>query len=101
MALDNVAVIAGTFSPAALELAFDTVVARASGPAPEFYEMAAGALAPGGCAILYSNPSQRLDLAGAQRAGLGAYRSNRYTVRRAGGTVERMLAVWQKTKKAP
>ncbi|HXR35792.1 MAG TPA: RsmG family class I SAM-dependent methyltransferase [Candidatus Binataceae bacterium] len=101
MALENVEIIAARISPATLTATFDTVVSRASGPTPEFYDLAARTLVPGGSAILYCNPSQRLELDAARRAGLGAYRRYRYTVRRADRAVERMLAVWQKPEKSP
>jgi 16S rRNA (guanine(527)-N(7))-methyltransferase RsmG len=101
MALENVEIIGARISPAVLAATFDTVVSRASGPTPEFYDIAARTLVPGGSAILYCNPSQRLELDDARRAGLGAYRRYRYTVRRADRAVERMLAVWQKPEKGP
>jgi 16S rRNA (guanine(527)-N(7))-methyltransferase RsmG len=101
MALENVEIIAARISPATHAAAFDTVVSRASGPTLEFYDLAARVLTRGGSAILYCNPSQRLDLDAARRAGLGAYRRYRYTVKRAGGMVERMLAVWQIPEKGP
>ncbi len=101
MALENVEIIAARISPASQAAAFNTVVSRASGPTVEFYDLAARVLTSGGSAILYVNPSQRLDLDAARRAGLGAYRRYRYTVKRANRAVERMLAVWQKPEKGP
>ncbi len=101
MELENVEIIGARISPALLAATFDTVVSRASGPTLEFYDIAARTLLPGGFAILYCNPSQRLELDAARRAGLDAYRRYRYTVRRADRPVERILAVWQKPEKGP
>jgi hypothetical protein len=80
---------------------FDAILSRASGPTREFYEIAAHALMDGGVAILYSSASQRLDLAAAGSAGLDDCRRYRYTLKRGGGRIERMLATWRKPEKAP
>lgn len=99
MGLDNVEIRPARLEPPAVEPGFDTALSRASGAPADFYAVAAAALAPGGCAVLYSTPSQRLDLAAAQKSGLGAYRRYRYSLRRGGAAVERVLAIWQRSEK--
>ena len=100
MGLSNVEILAGRFSSAFdIPGSFDAVVSRASGPSTAFYELAAHALTPDGVAILYSTPSQRLELTAARHAGLGSYRRWKYTVRRADKPVERILAIWRKSEK--
>jgi 16S rRNA (guanine(527)-N(7))-methyltransferase RsmG len=100
MGLHNVDVLAGRLIGGSdISGTFDAILSRASGPSPAFYEIAARALTPGGVAILYSTPSQRLDITGARNAGLGSYRRLNYTVRRADETVERVLVVWRKQEK--
>jgi 16S rRNA G527 N7-methylase RsmG len=101
MALDNVEVLGARLGADSIAPGFDAVISRASGPPSQFYEIAAGALLPRGLAILYSNPSQRLDLAAAKRAGLSGYRRYRYSVRRGGALADRFLAVWQRAEKHP
>ena len=101
MGLHNVEVLADRLiGPADIPGTFDAVVSRASGPSQIFYEIAAQTLAPRGLAVLYSTPSQRLELTAARNAGLASYRRLDYTVRRDGETVERVLAVWRKQEKA-
>jgi 16S rRNA (guanine(527)-N(7))-methyltransferase RsmG len=101
MALDNVEILGVRVSTSTLApVVFNAVLSRASGPLPGFYQLAAHALAPGGAAILYASPSQRLDLAAAEAAGLGAYRRHRYRVWRPGAAVERVLAVWRVAEKS-
>jgi 16S rRNA G527 N7-methylase RsmG len=101
MALDNVEIHSTRISPSTLVSSFDAILSRASGPSREFNVIATHALVPGGVAILYSSPSQRLDLAAAGSAGLGDCRRYRYTLKRGGGRIERMLATWRKPEKAP
>ena len=100
MALDNVEIIAARISHSTVSRTYDAVLSRASGPSPEFYALASNALVPGGVAILYASPSQRLDLAAARTAGLIDYRHYPYAVRRPDGAVERLLAVWRMPEKA-
>jgi 16S rRNA (guanine527-N7)-methyltransferase len=99
MDLDNVEILAARLDTSALAPVFDLALSCASGPAAEFYEIAVAALHPDGLAALFSTPSQRLDLKAARLAGLGNYRRYGYTVKRDGGTVERILSVWSAAKK--
>ncbi len=100
MGLNNVEVLADRLIGAPdIPGTFDAAASRASGPTLVFYEIAAHALAPGGIAVLYSTPSQRLELTAARNAGLGSYRRLDYTVRRDGKTAERVLVVWRKQEK--
>jgi len=101
MALDNVEIIATRLTASTLTARFDAVVARASGPVADFYDIAAVGLNPGGLAILYANPSQRLDLAAAKRVGFSGYRRHEYSLRRGSIRVDRVLAVWRAAKKRP
>lgn len=75
---------------------FDTVTARAFGPAPEFHRIAAHALRSGGRAILYANPGQALMPEYAESVGLGAYREIRYEIPRGGAATSRILAIWHR-----
>jgi 16S rRNA G527 N7-methylase RsmG len=100
MGLDNVEILA-TRLAATIAPSFNAVVSRASGPASEFYDIAAHALLPRGLAILYSSPSQRLDLAAAKMAGLSTYHRYRYSLRRGGAIADRALSIWNKPKKYP
>jgi 16S rRNA (guanine527-N7)-methyltransferase len=100
MKLDNVEVLAARLRPRAVAPEFDVVLSRASGPPWTFYEIAARALIPRGFAVLYSNPSQRLDTAAAKRVGLGEYHRHRYSVRRGTARADRALATWRLLKKA-
>ena len=75
---------------------FDTVTARAFGPAAEFYNLAAQALRPDGRAILYANPEQALDAGQAEIAGLAAYGRIPYEVQRGESVAKRILAVWRR-----
>ena len=75
---------------------FDTVTARAFGPPPEFYRIAARALRPGGCAILYANPEQPLVPEKAADAGLAVCRRIPYELARRGSVTRRILAIWRK-----
>jgi 16S rRNA (guanine527-N7)-methyltransferase len=100
MGLHNVDILAGRLIGAVnVPGSFDAVLSRASGPSPVFYEIAAHALGPGGIAVLYSTPSQRLELTAARNAGLGSHRRLDYTVRRGGDHVERVLVMWHRQEK--
>jgi 16S rRNA (guanine527-N7)-methyltransferase len=99
MALGNVDILTARVSLAVVAAKFDVVVSRAFGPASEFHEIASNALMPGGLAILYSTPSQRLDAAGAKAAGLGLYQRYKYGVPRGSARVEHALATWRLLKK--
>jgi 16S rRNA (guanine527-N7)-methyltransferase len=79
-----------------LEPAFDVVTARAFGDPASVYRLAAAALKPGGFAILYANPSQRLQLDEAGASGLGEYRRLAYEVERGDSSANRILAVWRR-----
>jgi 16S rRNA (guanine527-N7)-methyltransferase len=78
------------------EPAFDVVTARAFGDPASVYRLAAAALKPGGFAILYANPSQRLRLEEAGASGLCEYRRLAYEVERGDSIVNRILAVWRR-----
>ncbi len=100
MRLNNVEVLVDRLIGAPDVLSsFDAVTSRASGPSAVFYEIAEHALVPGGTAVLYSTPSQRLDLTAARNAGLDSYRRLDYIVRRGGEIAQRVLAVWRKQEK--
>ncbi len=101
MELDNVEILTARLTPAAVASRFDAVLSRASGPAVDFYRLAASSLVPHGLAILYANPSQRLELASATEAGLSGYRRYGYSLRRGAVKVNRVLVVWLREKKAP
>jgi len=79
-----------------LEPAFDVVTARAFGDPAIVHRLAAAALKPGGFAILYANPSQRLRLEEAGASGLGECRRLAYEVERGVSIVNRILAVWRR-----
>jgi len=100
MGLDNTEILSARLQEKAVVPHFHAVFSRASGPPADFHAIAAAALLPEGLAILYSTPSQRLDLASAQRRGLVDYRRYPYSLRRGAGRVDRVLAVWRKAEKA-
>jgi 16S rRNA (guanine527-N7)-methyltransferase len=75
---------------------FDLAVARAFGAPGAFYAIAEQALKPGGVAILYASPSQRLGLDAAHSHHLGAYTRIAYEVSRGNKSVKRVLALWRK-----
>jgi 16S rRNA G527 N7-methylase RsmG len=79
-----------------IEPVFDVVTVRAFGDPASVYRLAAAALRPGGIAILYANPSQRLQLEEAGASGLGEYRRLVYEVERGDSIVNRILAVWRR-----
>jgi 16S rRNA (guanine527-N7)-methyltransferase len=97
--LDNTQILSARLEEKAVVPDFHAVLSRASGAPADFHAIAAGALLPEGLAILYSTPSQRLDLASARRHGLIGYRRYPYSLRRGAGRVERALAVWRKAEK--
>lgn len=96
MGLSNVAVEQKHLSPGDLNGDFDIAITRALGPPANFYSIAAAALVKGGTAILYANPTQRLDLPAAHSVGLGAEARVAYQVRRGQGVVSRLLVLWRK-----
>lgn len=96
MGLTNVTVEPKYLSPADLDGDFDLVTSRALGPPAEFYRIAAAALLKDGIAILYANPAQRLDVADAHSAGLGAEIRVPYELRRGKTIVKRVLMLWRK-----
>ncbi len=96
MGLTNVTVETKYLSPADLDGDFDLVTSRALGPPSEFYRIAAAALRLGGIAILYANPEQRLDVADAHSAGLGAELRVPYELQRGKPIVKRVLMLWRK-----
>jgi 16S rRNA (guanine527-N7)-methyltransferase len=99
MGLDNLEVLSGRLRANTAVPAFHAALSRASGPPADFHAIAAAALLPNGLAILYSTPSQRLDLASAQSHGLTGYERHSYSLRRGAGRINRVLAVWRKAEK--
>ncbi len=77
---------------------FDVVTARAFATASIFHSVAAATLKPHGVAILYANPSQDLDLPGAEKSGLYEFRRLPYRVARGDRVVQRTLALWLRGK---
>jgi 16S rRNA (guanine527-N7)-methyltransferase len=75
---------------------FDLVTARAFGDAAEFFELASAALKPGGLAMIYANPSQRLNLDSARENHLIDYNRIAYSVARHSKKVDRVLAMWKR-----
>ncbi len=101
IALDNVEILAARLATTTLATSrFDAVLSRASGPVADFYAIAASALTSDGLAILYANPSQRLELKAANMAGLVNYRRYNYSLHRGADTVKRVLVIWRAGKKA-
>ncbi len=100
MGLHNVTVEAAHMNASQVEPvfepAFDVVTARAFGDPASVYRLAAAALKPGGFAILYANPSQRLRVEEAGAMGLCEYRRLAYEVARHDSIVKRILAVWRR-----
>ena len=96
MGLHNVAVETARVSESHVESIFDVVTARAFGDPASVYRLSAAALKPGGFAILYANPSQRLRLEEAGASGLCEYRRLAYEVERRDSIVNRILAVWRR-----
>ena len=94
--LRNVTIEASHLNALQVEPVFDVVTARAFGDPAIVYRLAAAALKPGGLAILYANPSQRLRLEEAGASGLGEYRRLAYEVERGDSSVNRILAVWRR-----
>jgi 16S rRNA (guanine527-N7)-methyltransferase len=84
MALHNVAIEARRAEDIDLAGRFDMVTGRAFGDVAEFFSLAAFALKTGGLAILYANPSQRLDPEVVRIP---------YSLERNGQRVERILAL--------
>lgn len=96
MGLSNVTVEHRHLSPADLNGDFDIAMTRALGRPADFYALAAAALVKGGTAILYANPTQRLDLPAARSVGLGDEARVPYQLRRGQSAVSRMLVSWRK-----
>jgi 16S rRNA (guanine527-N7)-methyltransferase len=96
MGLRNVTVESAHLNALQVEPVFDVVTARAFGDPVIVFRFAAAALKPGGFAILYANPSQRLQLEEAGASGLSEYRRLAYEVERGDSIVNRILAVWRR-----
>jgi len=79
-----------------IEPIFDVVTARAFGDPAIVYRLAAAVLKPGGFAILYASPGQRLQLEEAAASGLDDYRRLAYEVERGDSIVNHILAVWRR-----
>ena len=98
MGLRNADVIAARAEDAHLAHDFDLVTARAFGAAADFFALATTALKPGGIAMLYANPSQRLSLDAARAAGLADYTRVAYHIARRRDRVSRVLALWRNAR---
>jgi 16S rRNA (guanine527-N7)-methyltransferase len=97
MGLRNVRVEQSRAKPTELSPAFDLVTARALGMPAEFYLLASKALLKGGMALMYADPSQRLDVGAADKAGLRQLARLSYAVPRGPSkVVARMLVCWRK-----
>jgi len=88
MGLKNVTIEGKRAEDIGLAERYDLVTARAFGDAADFFALAARALKPGGLAILYANPSQRLCLE--------VHQLIEYSVTRRGERIQRVLAVCRK-----
>jgi 16S rRNA (guanine(527)-N(7))-methyltransferase RsmG len=84
MALHNVVIETRRAEDLDLAGRFDLVTGRAFGDVSKFFSLAVSALKPGGLAILYANPSQRLDPKVVRIP---------YHLERDGQRVERILAI--------
>ncbi len=96
MGLKNVTIEPRRAEDIGLTGQFDLVTARAFGVASDFLALAERALKPGGLAMLYANPSQRIRLDQALKSYLADYRLIEYRIPRGGENVERMLALWRR-----
>jgi 16S rRNA (guanine527-N7)-methyltransferase len=97
MGLGNVTIEGRRAEELGLDGQYDLVTARAFGDAADFFALAARALKPGGLAMLYANPSQRLRPDLAQASHLGDYQRIAYSVARRGERIDRILAVWRRS----
>ncbi len=88
MGLKNVTIEGKRAEDIGLAERYDLVTARAFGDAADFFALAARALKPGGLAILYANPSQRLSLE--------VHQLIEYSVTRRGEKIDRILAIWRR-----
>lgn len=88
MGLRNVTIEGRRAEQIGLEGQYDLVTARAFGDAAGWFALAARALRPGGLAMLYANPSQRLSLDLARIS---------YNVTRRGEKIHRILGLWRRT----
>jgi len=88
MGLKNVAIEGRRAEDIGLAEQYDLVTARAFGATADFFALAARALKPGGLAMLYANPSQRLSLDDHQLI--------EYSVARRGEKIDRILAIWRR-----
>ena len=89
LGLTNVTIESKRAEDVGLAGQYDLVTARAFGDAGEFFAFAERALKPGGIAMLYANPSQRVALKGCDFI--------EYGVARRGERIGRILAVQRKT----
>jgi 16S rRNA (guanine527-N7)-methyltransferase len=88
MALKNAVIEVRRAEDIGLAGQYDMVTARAFGDTAEIIHLAAKALRPGGLAMLYANPSQRVNWPNHQRI--------EYRVQHRSETIRRILAVWRK-----
>jgi 16S rRNA (guanine(527)-N(7))-methyltransferase RsmG len=88
MALKNAVIEVRRAEDIGLAGQYDMVTARAFGDTAEIIHLVAKALRPGGLAMLYANPSQRVNWPNHQRI--------EYRVQHRSETIRRILAVWRK-----
>ncbi len=91
--LDNVRVDSSRTDSITLEAAFSVVTARAFAEPSIVYRTAAAALKPGGRAIIYASPSQRLVIEQASAADFAPAAFLAYEVVRGAGTVAHLIGV--------
>jgi 16S rRNA (guanine527-N7)-methyltransferase len=96
MGLSNVEVDQQHRKPEELMSGFDVTTGRAFAQPAMFYRAAGAALRPGGLAILYANPDQKLDIELAGSCGLAEPNRLSYAIPRGNRETKRILAVWRK-----
>jgi 16S rRNA (guanine527-N7)-methyltransferase len=97
MSLDNVIVERGRLRPGPLPGGeAGLVTARAFGTDANLYRIAATVLRPGGRLLIYTNPSQDLDLRAARAAGFAGPSVWTYPLWRGSGETLRASAMWRK-----
>lgn len=96
LGLENVEILNLRLSPSLKPRSrFDLALSRASGPLADFYPLAAALLKSGGTALLFLNPSQRIDMTTAHAQGFSEPRRYPYSVTRNGKSIARALIAWR------
>jgi 16S rRNA (guanine527-N7)-methyltransferase len=96
MGLSNVEVDARRGQPGQQSSTFDVVTGRAYARPAIFYRAAGAALRPGGLAILYANPEQKLEVEATAESGLSGAGLIAYAIPRGSRKVERILSICRK-----